>query len=54
MTALVYMDDDSQAKVWRAVILSLGLHALVIAIYPTLKRIELPKLPDRLEIESLP
>ncbi|HSI45825.1 MAG TPA: hypothetical protein VK950_06580 [Methylophilus sp.] len=52
MTALVYMDDDSQAKVWRAVILSLGLHALVIAIYPTLKHIELPKLPDRLEIES--
>jgi periplasmic protein TonB len=51
MTALVYMDDDSQAKVWRAVILSLSLHALVIAIYPTLKHIELPKIPDRLEIE---
>lgn len=51
MTALVYMDDDSQAKVWRAVILSLGLHALVIAIYPTLQHIELPKIPDRLEIE---
>jgi protein TonB len=51
MTSLVYMDDNGQAKVWRAVIVSLALHALVVAIYPTLSHIQLPAIPERLEIE---
>lgn len=51
MTSLVYIDDDSQAKVWRAVIVSLALHALVVAVYPTLSHIQLPVIPERLEIE---
>ncbi|HSI44803.1 MAG TPA: TonB family protein [Methylophilus sp.] len=51
MTSLVFIDEESQTKVWRAVILSLGLHALVIAIYPTLSHITLPEMPDKLEIE---
>lgn len=51
MTSLVYLDDDSQAKVWRAVIVSLALHALVVAVYPTLSHIQLPVIPERLEIE---
>lgn len=51
MTSLVYLDDDSQAKVWRAVIVSLALHALVVALYPTLSHIQLPAIPERLEIE---
>jgi periplasmic protein TonB len=51
MTALVYMDDDSQAKVWRAVVISLVIHGLVVAIYPRLNKIQLPDIPERLEIE---
>jgi periplasmic protein TonB len=51
MTALVFMDDDSQAKVWRAVVISLVIHGLVIAIYPRLNKIQLPDIPERLEIE---
>jgi periplasmic protein TonB len=51
MTSLVLMDDESHAKVWRAVGLSIGLHLLVVAIYPTLSHITLPDLPDKLEIE---
>ncbi|MEZ0210194.1 MAG: TonB family protein [Methylophilus sp.] len=51
MTSLVFIDDDSHAKVWRAVIISLAIHAVVVAIYPTLKRLELPTIPDKLEIE---
>ncbi|SDK13643.1 outer membrane transport energization protein TonB [Methylophilus rhizosphaerae] len=41
--------DDTQ--VWRAVILSLALHALVVVIYPHLSQVRLPDVPDRLEIE---
>jgi periplasmic protein TonB len=51
MTSLVFMDDDSHAKVWRAVIVSLAIHALVVAIYPHLNKIQLPEIPERLEIE---
>jgi protein TonB len=51
MTSLVFIDEESQAKVWRAVGLSLGLHLLVLAIYPTFSQITLPEMPDKLEIE---
>jgi periplasmic protein TonB len=51
MTSLVLMDDESHAKVWRAVGISIALHLLVVAIYPTLSHITLPVLPDKLEIE---
>jgi periplasmic protein TonB len=51
MTSLVYMEDDRSKQVCRAVILSLVLHVLVVVIYPTLSHIQLPKIPDRLEIE---
>jgi periplasmic protein TonB len=51
MTSLVFIDDESQAKVWRAVGISIALHLLVVAIYPTLSHITLPALPDKLEIE---
>ncbi|MEZ0287940.1 MAG: TonB family protein [Methylophilus sp.] len=51
MTSLVLMDDESHAKVWRAVIVSLAIHALVVAIYPHLNKIKLPEIPERLEIE---
>lgn len=51
MTSLVFIDEESHAKVWRAVGFSLGLHLLVLAIYPTLSHLELPEIPERLEIE---
>ncbi|MFD0914214.1 TonB family protein [Methylophilus luteus] len=51
MTSLVLIDDESQAKVWRAVGISIAIHLLVVAIYPTLSHIPLPALPDKLEIE---
>lgn len=51
MTALVYIEDNQYTQVWRAVILSLVLHALVMMIYPTLSHIQLPAMPERLEIE---
>ncbi|MGP1717341.1 MAG: TonB family protein [Methylophilus sp.] len=51
MTSLVLMEDESHAKVWRAVGISIGLHLLVVAVYPTLSHITLPALPDKLEIE---
>jgi periplasmic protein TonB len=51
MTSLVFIDDESHAKVWRAVGISIALHLLVVAIYPTLSHITLPDLPDKLEIE---
>lgn len=51
MTSLVFIDEESNAKVWRAVGLSLGLHLLVLAIYPTLSHITLPEIPEKLEIE---
>ncbi|HSH86643.1 MAG TPA: TonB family protein [Methylophilus sp.] len=51
MTSLVFIDDDSHAKVWRAVIISLAIHAVVVAIYPQLNKVRLPEIPERLEIE---
>ncbi|MGP1716085.1 MAG: energy transducer TonB [Methylophilus sp.] len=51
MTSLVLMEDESHAKVWRAVGISIGLHLLVVAIYPHLNSIRLPDIPERMEIE---
>jgi periplasmic protein TonB len=51
MTSLVYTPDQQYTLVWRAVLLSLLLHALVVAFYPRLSHIQLPTLPDKLEIE---
>lgn len=44
----VHPDDN---HVWRAIIASLGLHALVILVYPHVTQIRLPEIPDRIEIE---
>ncbi|WP_029148242.1 TonB family protein [Methylophilus sp. 5] len=51
MSSLIYPDQQNDAVLWRAVIVSLGLHALVVAFYPSLSQIQLPKMPERLEIE---
>lgn len=51
MTSLVYAEDNHYQLLWRAVILSLVLHALVMVIYPTLSNIQLPAIAERLEIE---
>lgn len=51
MSSLIYPEQQDYSLIWRAVIVSLALHALVVAVYPALSQIELPKLPDRLEIE---
>lgn len=51
MSSLIYPEQHEDAKLWRMVGISLALHALVVMIYPSLSRIELPKMPERLEIE---
>jgi protein TonB len=51
MSSLIYPEQQDYSLIWRAVIVSLALHALVVVFYPALSQIELPKLPDRLEIE---
>ncbi|MDP8566916.1 energy transducer TonB [Methylophilus aquaticus] len=51
MTSGLAMEDDGQFQVWRAIVLSLLLHALVVVFYPRLSRIALPEIPERLEIE---
>jgi len=51
MSSLIYPEQSNDVVLWRAVIVSLGLHALVVAFYPTLSQIQLPKMPERLEIE---
>lgn len=51
MTSLVYPDQPEMTSVWRAVLVSLGLHALVVIFYPMISHIELPPVPERLEIE---
>jgi periplasmic protein TonB len=51
ITHMGYAHEDSNAKVWRAVVISLALHAVVVAIYPHLSKISLPQMPERLEIE---
>lgn len=51
MTTLIYPDPTDNAQLWRMVGLSLALHALVVVIYPNLSQIQLPKMPERLEIE---
>jgi periplasmic protein TonB len=51
MSSLIYPEQPNYSQLWRAVIVSLGLHALVVAFYPALSQIALPKMPERLEIE---
>ncbi|MBF4990187.1 TonB family protein [Methylophilus sp. QUAN] len=51
MSSLIYPEQQDYSLVWRAVIVSLALHVLVVAVYPTLSQIQLPKMPERLEIE---
>jgi len=51
MSSLIYPEQSNDVVLWRAVIVSLGLHALVVAFYPSLSQIQLPKMPERLEIE---
>lgn len=51
MSSVLAMEDEGQFEVWRAIVLSLVLHALVVVFYPRLSRIQLPEIPDRLEIE---
>lgn len=51
MSSLIYPEQQDFSLVWRAVIVSLALHVLVVAVYPTLSQIQLPKMPERLEIE---
>ncbi len=51
MSSVLAMEDEGQFEVWRAIVLSLVLHALVVVFYPRLSRMQLPEIPDRLEIE---
>lgn len=51
MTTLIYPQAHNDSLLWRAVTVSLGLHLLVVLIYPTLSKIELPAIPERMEIE---
>lgn len=51
MSSLLVTEDEGQFQVWRAIVLSLMLHALVVVFYPRLSRMQLPEIPDRLEIE---
>lgn len=51
MTTLIYPQPHNDSLLWRAVAVSLGLHLLVAMIYPTLSQIQLPAIPERMEIE---
>lgn len=51
MSNALAAEDSGQFALWRAVILSLVLHALVVVFYPRLSRVQLPSIPERLEIE---
>lgn len=51
MTTLIYPQPHNDSLLWRAVAVSLGLHLLVAMIYPTLSQIQLPEIPERMEIE---
>ena len=44
-------DREADAHVWRAVLISLVLHIVVVAVYPHLNQMRFPDVPDRLEIE---
>jgi protein TonB len=46
---LVNPADDNH--VWRAVIVSVVIHVLVVVIYPHLNKVQLPDIPERMEIE---
>lgn len=45
------MVTGSDNHVWRAVILSVAIHLLVVLIYPHLNKVQLPDIPERMEIE---
>lgn len=51
MSSLIYPEQPHDVRLWRAVIASLALHALVVMVYPHLSHMTLPKLPERLDIE---
>lgn len=51
MSTLIYPQTQHDSLLWRAVVLSLGLHLVVVLLYPTLSKIELPEIPRRMEIE---
>lgn len=51
MTTLIYPQSHHDSLLWRAVAVSLGLHLLVAMIYPKLSQIQLPAIPERMEIE---
>lgn len=51
MTTLIYPQAHNDSLLWRAVAVSLGLHLLVAMIYPKLSQIQLPAIPERMEIE---
>jgi periplasmic protein TonB len=51
MTTLIYPQSHNDSLLWRAVAVSLGLHLLVAMIYPKLSQIQLPAIPERMEIE---
>ncbi|BEV08832.1 TonB family protein [Methylophilus sp. DW102] len=51
MTTLIYPQAQHDSLLWRAVVLSLGLHLVVVLLYPTLSQIQLPAIPERMEIE---
>ena len=50
MSSLIDPVPPSYAQGWHAVLLALGLHALVVMLYPMLSQISLPAIPERLEI----
>jgi protein TonB len=51
MSTLIYPQTHDGALLWRAVVLSLGLHLVVVLLYPKLSKMELPAIPERMEIE---
>ncbi|MFQ6332713.1 energy transducer TonB [Methylophilus sp. 3sh_L] len=51
MSTLIYPQTHDGALLWRAVVLSLGLHLVVVLLYPSLSKMELPAIPERMEIE---
>lgn len=51
MSTLIYPQTHDGTLLWRAVVLSLALHLVVVLLYPSLSKMELPAIPERMEIE---
>jgi periplasmic protein TonB len=51
MSTLIYPQAHNDALLWRAVAISLGLHLVVMLLYPKFSQIQLPAIPERMEIE---